>query len=604
MIWFISRIKMFGELDDKGVKQSLKRVRERCQYAGSLTFSNHSRMACAAVTSDETMQPSTLIKERLGLIIVGDVRIDNRMDVIDILRKNGKTIQDSSDLELVLLLYLQFGSDCVKWIVGEFSFVLWDERMNRIFAARDQIGMRTLFWTQQGDSLWIASDIFLLQDIFAQDKIDRQYFHSFFIEGGCVDSELTPYLEVKRVPSGHYLSNNKESTLLFSYWNLSEVTGEIRYSTEEEFCEQFRTLLKEAVRCRISPQGKTAILMSGGLDSTSIFAMAKQLEHVGDSATIPISGIFDDFLDCDEREYIKPLLEKYNTEAHYLRCDNLGILKSFPDDAPWTFEPHVPSITHGFTSSLMKFSRDAGAAHVLTGCSGDHFLSGTPGVIADLIGKCAFGSAFKQAKSLAEMTRGSLFRTIWKYGLAPHFRMGFYNEITGNRGKDFRSKIAIIPTLYQKEFYRQWTGTKNRIYMDREIGPQVGVDIQHPFMDRRLVEFLYKIPGEKLWSSGTRKVILRNALKEDLPKEIVNRRNKTVHLPVTFKGLIECWPNLYPVLQRGRITAFGWISRREWLQGLTNLRQGHGFPDDIFLFIALEIWLYRMEERLNVTAVI
>lgn len=598
MIWFVGCVDLQGgPVSEHELTRAIEKVDEHSPLSSfKIRKKTEGRIGFATVATEHHKRSIEII-ECKALIIAGDIRIDNRKQLSKYLKGN-LDIDNFTDQELFIRLYRQQGKEIVKEIVGEFSFFLWDKENEESFAARDQMGIKSLFWIKDNDQLWIASDMLLLQNLFSQTELNEQYFFQFYLQNGLVDSTITPYHQLNRVPSGHFLSTKNGRVSLHRYWHLSEVTGTVQYHSPHEYEEHFRQLLMESVNCRLSTDHSSAVMMSGGLDSTSVFALAKQLMKTDNRKQVfAVCGVFDELKECDERQYIKPLLKMYETEAYYEICDHHGVYKGFPFDSPWTFEPHVPSCTYGLTYSLVKHARDKGAESVLTGCAGDHFLSGTPGTLADSVKKFKFYSAYKNSKSLARITRGSMPKIMWHYGIAPHFKQGFYKEITMNRDQEFISQLALFPTFQQKEFYRQWNGTRSRLFMDREIGIQTGVDILHPMLDRRLVEFLYQLPSEQLWSEGTRKVILRNALKNDLPVEIVERRNKTVHLPLTYRGVREVWPDIYPILSEGRVQRFGWIDKVAWMKELHSWRQGLENREDFILMCTLEVWLYRWEER-------
>ncbi|PWV95960.1 asparagine synthetase B (glutamine-hydrolysing) [Paenibacillus cellulosilyticus] len=607
MIWFLCKI-AHGDKDGESITGMHARFKEHLSehhpYQVEIEVMTESNLTCVIGASKEPriLSPMKLVAHSNRFLFIGDMRIDNRAEISALLDGIGDQL---SDPEMFLILYERYAGEAFSHIVGEFTCVIWEKDTSRFHATRDHLGMRTLFWIENQGTTWIASDIFLLQDQFSMEQINDNYFHSFYMENGCVDSVVTPYQGVNRVPSGHLLGNDGGSLALFQYWDLTDLRGEIHYSSNTDYQEQFRELFMQAVENRLSTQGTTAVLMSGGLDSTSVFALSKRLEMQGHPAqTIAISGVFNEFSECDERSYIRPLLNKYNAATNEFPCDGLTVFKEFPDDSPWTFEPHVPATSYGFTSGLLGYAKELGASRVLTGCAGDHVLTGTPGMIADLVGNLSIMQAASHARRFAEMTRGSVFQTMWTYGIAPLLGRGFYKELIADRDEAFIRKLGRIPTFAKKDFYRQWSGTRNRVYMDRVIAPLQGIEVQHPLMDRRLVEFLYQIPGEKLWNHGSRKEILRLALHADLPEEILTRTNKTVHLPLTYRGLTVSWPKLYPVLSVGRIIRFGWISKKEWLHELAKWRQGFECRENIFLLVALEIWLYRLEQRFTQNAAI
>lgn len=543
--------------------------------------------------NDETR--SKKIIKKYNRLFIGDIRIDNREELIEFLPCK-KT--NYSDEELVLELFNQFHENSFEKILGDFSFVIIELNPTQLFLVRDQLGVKSLFWTKKETKVCFATDLFLLESDFNSSQLNKKYVEEFYNANGMIDSKITPYKDVFRIPSGNYSSINHRYTSTHQYWNLVNKSETINYSSKTEYYDHFMDLLKNSIKSRLILDGHNAVMMSGGLDSTSIFAISKQIQKKHSDLYLDvISGVFDNLKDCDERQYINPVVEKYNTVPIFENCDNYGVFEGFPADSDWTFEPNVNAASSLFTSSLLKSASSVGATNVLTGCGADHVLGGSLGVIPDLFRQGKLVKAMNQTYFFSKSTRESFLHHMLHTMLLPQIGKGWLNEILIHDHKHPKSESTFPLSFSQIELYHQLLGTKSRLFMDRELAPKSNINCKHPFLDRKLIEFLFQIPGDLCWDSGITKVILKESMKPHLPSIILNRLNKTEHLSLTFLGVRNNWPNLYEVVKKGRITHYGFINHNDWKKKLLRWRQGLEVNDDFWVLLTLEIWLYKYEKR-------
>lgn len=533
-----------------------------------------------------------------NLKVIGDIRIDNRTDLIkDYLNPN----KIYTDEDIVLILFEIFNKNCFSKLVGEFAFVIWDEVSNILYAVRDQIGVKSLFWIKQNNYLVFASDIFLLQSFFNQSNINRMYFKDFLNWNGNIDSSNTPYKEVNRVSSSTYIEVNENGEVKENrYWNLYDNEKKIKYDSIKDYDEHFVSILNKAVDARTSKDEINSVMLSGGLDSTSIFSITKRL---GTPNVLPVCGVFNEFNECDEREYISPLLSMYDAEPIFEVSDEHLTYKNFPNDSPWTFEPNVNSATYLFTKSILQKAKDNGASTILTGYAGDHFLTGAMVSLSDLVKKMKYQTFIKELYSLSKDSRTSIFQVGWKYGISPIVSSNWLKEFGVENNNFIMEQLQKIKSINQKEVYCQLNGTKSHIYTDREIGKDVNIDCNHPFLDRRLIEFLYNVPGEYRWGNGQSKMFIRRGLRTHLPENIIRRIDKTGHLPLTYNGLRDNWTQLNNCFSQARIAEMGLIDKTDWLNTLNDWRQGKQVREDIWLLLTLEIWLYKFEKKFDLVLV-
>lgn len=530
---------------------------------------------------------------------VGDVRLDNRKELLTLLPLLGA---DISDEQLILHLFLEKGLDVFALLLGEFSFLIWDTSRHQAIFVRDQLGIKTLFWSLQETTLYFASDIFLMESCIRLQHLNDEYFFDFYKSNASADNEITPFKGLFRVRSGARVSVDPRGASTQRYWSISNVNQSFNYRDLSEYTEHLFHLLAESVQYRLNSTHPNAVLMSGGLDSTSVFAIAQHLSQFNSGyKTFAVSGIFNLHKSSDEREYIHPVLQQYEVEPRFEVCDDYGVFYNFPQDVSFSFEPAVNAATYALTRATIERSVKEGAKTILTGYGGDHVLGGSEVVLADLAGQLKIKALFSHIYPFALHRRLSVPKVLWHSAIAPHLNLGLIKEWTTDRKAEYIDELKQINTFNKKNFFRQISGTKARVFSDRVIAAEFGVDISHPFLDRRLIEFLYSIPGELCWNAGTPKWLLRRTMQNKLPNDVIWRENKTDHLSLTFQGLRQSWPVLYPAIEKGRVCRFGFIDLKEWRAALELWRQGHLTRDDIWVLMAIEIWLYRLEQKTSVS---
>ncbi|MCT1403813.1 asparagine synthase-related protein [Paenibacillus sp. p3-SID867] len=518
-------------------------------------------------------------------VIFGEAHIHNKMNLVQSKILLHKDIENKSDLEIFLFLYEKSKDNYLDWIVGEFGVVIYDKYSKETYLIRDHIGIKTLFYIRNDVYLYVASDIDLLQHLFSLSNIDTNYFVEFMQTDGVADSEKTPYKSVARVPSASYVTVSESKLVQVQYWNVKHKFNQSLTDLRlEDYVELFREIMIESTQCRLGPN-RNAVMMSGGLDSTTIYALSKKLD-LPQTDIVPICGVFEKYSECDERKYIIPILEDYHDQAIFEICDEHYLLKGFPYDSPWTFEPNVNSLTYSFTSSLLNRAKENNIRTVLTGYAGDHVLTGTHNVIKDLFRKGNLKQAIEQTKIYGQSNRLSVPGIMWRKGVLSYFSLKHYESLSWN----------------QMHFCKQLFGTKARIYLDRVIAGRLSIDTRHPFLDRRLIEFVYSIPGTLCWNKGTTKFILRESMKDLLPNSVIQRKDKTGHVPLFYKGIRENWSKLSEVLFASRLSQLKLISRKEWENELIRWRQGASTREDFWTLLSIELWLYKWERKATISA--
>ena len=161
---------------------------------------------------------------------------------------------------------MRWGDRCVNHLHGDFCFALWDEHRQRLFCARDQLGVRPLFYAQL-NNIWLISDSLelLARGRSAWGELDEYWIADFLIFGYPNDMDRTVYKRIRRVAPAHFLTVSDNGGVIQRYWKL-EIGDPLHYSDPRNYVEHFREVLTSAIKDRL-PKDRVGIAMSGGLDS-------------------------------------------------------------------------------------------------------------------------------------------------------------------------------------------------------------------------------------------------------------------------------------------------------------------------------------------------
>ncbi|ASS96101.1 lasso peptide isopeptide bond-forming cyclase [Peribacillus simplex] len=266
--------------------------------------------------------------------ITADAIIDNREDLFQMLQIKPMNQKGMTDSELILLSYYKWKEDAPKFLVGDFAFVIWDEKRQKMFGARDFSGSRTLYYHQSNQKFAFCTTIDpLLSLTFIEKKLNEQWLAEYLAISGmidAVDSLITPYKNIYQIPPSHSMTIEKNKLTLKRYSYLTQ-GKRLKLKSNEEYIEAFQSVFQEAVTSRLRTYRNVGAQLSGGLDSGAVVGFAvKKLQRENNKlhtySYIPPED-FEDFtpkyLLADERPFIKSTVNHVGgITDHY--CDFKG----------------------------------------------------------------------------------------------------------------------------------------------------------------------------------------------------------------------------------------------------------------------------------------
>lgn len=537
----------------------------------------HARLSIIDLTGGE--QPIASLDETLQIAVNGEF-YDFEQTRRE-LERWGYRFRTHSDSEIALHLYSEFGTQCLQHLRGEFAFVLWDERNQILFAARDRFGIKPLYYTVYRDTLYLASEVKALFAAGAPAQWDRE---SFFQEDCSVlEPERTLFHNVFQVPPGHFLVASRYGIKIAGYWDFNYPRADDRLPeyTEGEYIEKLGHVLENAVRIRLRADVPVGCYLSGGLDSSAVLGMAAEQT----SEPIQAFTISFDHSAYDEAAFARETAARAGANLHIIPVRQSDFASHFAD-AIWHGEMLCRNGQNVAKYLLSKAARDAGYKVVLTGEGSDEIFGGYAHFRRDMLLYNATGLDEKTVHRLLEdlQTNNTISRGLGLAGAAPQ-------PLTS-----VRRMLGFVPTwievaaadssksraLYSPEFMAEFAGRDayrvflNRLEVQRQLAGREpvhqslyllskttlanyifrmlgdGVEMANsiegrlPFLDHHVVELVRDMPVAMKIRGLTEKYVLRQAARPFLTDTVYNREKhpflappSTLKLNGAFQQLIQ-----------------------------------------------------------------
>jgi asparagine synthase (glutamine-hydrolysing) len=508
-----------------------------------------STIGFAHASALSTRQPQPLVDSASGCVITFDGRLDNRAELF--------SLRDTRapDAALILAAYLEWRDDFLLHLRGDFAIAIWDPRTHHLILARDPLGQRALFYACDSTRLIFASTLEqLLADPSISRELDAETLPYYFYAYGALESQ-TVYRAIKSLPGGSRLIARDGQTRVERYWHWRDSPPQPRALTPNDF-DEFRATLTDAITARKRADCPVGLLLSGGLDSGSIASIAGDLFRRDQVAPVrAYSLVFDQFEQCDERRYIEPIIARYNLPFIPVPADDCWTLANWETGLPVFSEPFFEAYD-GMKYAALARARADGVRVMLMGHGGDSLLNGSPRAFADLIWQGRWRDLHRELRAFANASGRPYWQSVAGNALSPWLS----NWVRGKIEFRFWQNPAPLipprlralhfdapPKLHRGKF-AWWYDLRDQLvnvgrslhegHIDRTFR-LFGMEIRQPFMDVRLFNLILSLPPEATYSNGTRRFILRAALKDILPTEIYARRDKAEFSPLLHLGLRE-----------------------------------------------------------------
>lgn len=507
----------------------------------------HLRLAIIDLSSGGS-QPMHSADGALTLTFNGEIY--NYLELRNELAAKGRHFHTTSDSEVILAAYAEWGVDCVNRFNGMWAFAIHDTTKNRLFLSRDRFGVKPLFFIDQPGVFAFGSEIGQLLSYLPARNTDLDRVRCFLLTGGLDLDDATFFKGVYKLPAGSHalydLQNHRLS--LTRYYNL-EATREHCYPNDDEMLEHFSATFEDAVRIRLRSDVMVGTCLSGGLDSSSIATIASGLAACqGAGSFNAITAICEDEA-IDETPFAAQIVKNSNLNWIRVKPSYDDFVESLPAIVRSQQEPFGgPSLTMQYF--VMKAARDHGIKVLLDGQGGDETLLGYEKYYYTYLRqqwRDAGLAGVVDGLSSIRMANGRLgLAGIAKYVLGARLSalriLAHRRELPHIIGS---SKTPSHITAFAKKSSDPFALQKLEIettnlpvllrYEDRNSMLH-GVEARLPFLDYRMVELALSLPVQLKIRSGWTKWILRKTMDSRMPADIVWRRNK-----YSFNAPDEIW---------------------------------------------------------------
>jgi len=520
--------------------------------------------------------------------IVFNGEIYNHPELRPVLEQRGHRYATNSDTETILHLYEDYGADCVHHLRGMFAFAIWDKRRQRLFCARDRLGIKPFYYVTVGTRFAFASEIkalFELADF--KPSLNRRTLPEF-CAFGYLSSEETLFAGVRKLLPGHRLTLNLDSKearpQIEQYWDL-DISPDEHPLSEAEYIDRFRTLFEDTVRIHLMSDVPVGVFLSGGLDSSSIAVVMASLRDEP-IHTFSVGYAEDRFSELRDAREVANHIGSQHSEVLLGPEDFLESLPALTwhEDEPITWPSSV---------SLYYVSRVARekVKVVLTGEGADEMFAGylkyrvtlwnlradplyrrlVPKALQDMVHN------WLTSDSAPDWLQGKLRHSFFYYpnNFANIYFDNFYSafsqqqqsslfsrEVTEELGDvdPYENSMRFVPS-------KQFNGNLlNRLlYLDSktylvellmkqdQMSMAASIESRVPFLDHRLAEFAARVPARYKVRGFSGKYLLRQAISDRLPATVIRRTKKGFPTPIEPWLRNQLLPQLSAVLTDGRL---------------------------------------------------
>lgn len=477
-----------------------------------------------------------------NLYITGDVRLDGRSELIAHLKLHFADLNSTfPDAYILLRAYQLWGEDCLEKISGDYAFAIWDEKSRSLFCARDHFGVIPFYYAETDRGFIFTNFYSALKDIprlLDLGDLNEEVLRSYFLLGHDGSFSDTIYNSIKKLPPAHQLTLIDGKLKISAYWQPRKRVKPIRYKTTNEYIVHFTTLFEAAVADRLR-SNKIASQLSGGMDSSSIIAMAKKTlseTYPDDHELVAYTTVYKRLVKENEGFFALLIGKKLKIPVKQVVADDYLGKMSLKLHA-WIPEP--AGIPHAAAEHYIVSDASINMDVLLTGFGGDPFFS---------FDSVSWWDMFKQGHFFQPIA--DLFRFVKTHHQLPGIGFKLFikkllnKPINGSEIPDWIDPDFISQEyVHEKLIVRGNLGTNRKVYEStlwqsffEHAHPGfsgIGLKVRFPFFSLRMSEFLEAMPPHLLH----RKYLLRLAMIPYLPKEIIHRQKTHLYGNAQFHNL-------------------------------------------------------------------
>lgn len=504
-----------------------------------------------------------------SLMITCDARLDNIAELQRELGLRSNGIGNLTESDVLLAAYEKWGAECAERLLGDFVFVIWDRNEKRLFAARDQLGVKHFYYYHKPEKLFaVASEIKALFELKPIKKTLDEDHLADYLAGSTDDKESTFFKGIRRLPACSSLVVDKNGLTVQEYWK--PATNELKLGSAVSYQTAFREKLIDAVIPRLRSAYPVGSFLSGGLDSSAIVAIAAP--HILERTSAPLetfSAVFPSISKIDDRieetEFMESVVEQTGCYANFIALDDEDPLRDLQQIIRSADDPvGAPNVY--LDLEIYRAAASRGVRVLLSGTDGDS----TVGHGYEDFARLAFrGNYFRLMRDAVALSKNmprrthTVKRSVWHRGIKktiPEGMISAWRFLRRRSPEDVQPSPVVFPLNFEsiKPEIRDQFDLQNRIQKLQNVNLPVdipfaeshwrgltsghfsfmleqlekisacfGIEPRYPFFDRKLIEFCIALPpGQRVYKGWTRS-IFRHSMKGILPEKVRWRTDKS-----------------------------------------------------------------------------
>jgi len=553
-------------------------------------------------------QPLCTHDKRYWIVFNGEIY--NYQDIASELNAEGIQLHGHSDTEVLIHAYAQWGEQCLDRFNGDFAFAIWDNKENYLFCARDRIGIKPFYYTIENNQLVFASDIkTIIASGLYTPEVDPEGLY-FAMAFGIAPRPMTAFKGVHALEQGHWMRVYFDGRIeMQHYWGIPVGTQDHKMS-EADAIEILDTELTQAIRLRLHADVPVGTFMSGGIDSTTISAIASRM-HPGIKAfTLGYEHTAPELDEVAQAE----ATARMNPMEHVIHRVNPD--ESLSDLDNWIDGYEEPFYSLAANHVISKLVKQNGVTVVLNGLGGDELFAGydlykfarwwplistfSPviGLLSPVMGKKGERLADIAAVNSPDQLHTLFFQNTPDMGLHQLFYHPDLVDInTPNRLKRLYADGIVFGDSIEAMSYMDLMNYVGNHHVHRvdQFTMMHSVEGRFPFLDHKLIEAAYRIPSKWKIKGGVQKYVLRQVAKKYIDPSCLSMKKKGFGLP------LKQWMQgpLLPLVQ-AKMDA---LKERSLIRADTvtkwfeEYQRGHISATRIWHLVALELWFERFIDR-------
>lgn len=513
-----------------------------------------------------------------GLAITADAIIDNRKELLDLLHVQVHLRNSITDSQLILLGYQKWGEEVSKHLVGDFAFVIWDEKNQKLFASRDFSGSRTLYYNLKNNMFSFCTIMQpLLRLPYMDHSINEDWLAQYIAISSVidvVDTSSTIFKDIQQLPPSHNLTFHNNKLTLNRYSNLYDLKKR-NYKNKYDYVEEFIDIFNEAVNCRLRTFKNVGAHLSGGLDSGAVVSVAqgllnKKKENLHTFSYIPPNDFKDfsqsKFRIANEKPFIESTINHIpNLKESFLHFENDCPYNQIDDFLDIMESPYKFFENSIWLKGIYEQAAKKGIGVLLNGGRGNLSISWGPALeyYGLLLKKFNWRKLNKELTFYSrnmQVQKSEVMPYVLKFAfpyikspikseqplslIDPNFaeKTGVYDKLEGYKLHYNASKLPNIFEERRKHFGElyHWNATNT---LSTKLSLRYGLWKRDPTNDLRVVKFCLSVPDEECVENGLDRALIRKALKGKLPDDIrLNQLYKGVQGVDWVHRMRKSWP--------------------------------------------------------------